>query len=232
VSVECLNKDNGSSGRLASGMTRDLGFYRRRGKRMFDAFISSIALLFLSPLFLVIALLIKLTSKGPVIYFQQRVGREGRLFQIAKFRSMRNYAEQCGSRITWRGDVRVTRIGKILRFLKIDELPQLWNVVRGEMSLVGPRPEVPHYVGRYDARQREVLTVRPGMTDLASIHFRKEEHILSQSPDPERFYEDVILPHKLALNLHCLKKASFSYDLWLIAKTLSSICFSQTTSAI
>jgi lipopolysaccharide/colanic/teichoic acid biosynthesis glycosyltransferase len=213
-------------------MTRDRGFYQRRGKRMFDVFTSSIALLFLSPLFLVIALLIKLTSEGSVIYFQQRVGREGRLFRIAKFRSMQNYAEQCGSRITWQGDARITPVGKVLRFLKIDELPQLWNVVKGEMSLVGPRPEVPHYVGRYDARQREVLTVRPGMTDLASIHFRREEQILGQSPDPERFYQDVILPHKLALNLHCLKKASFSYDLWLLSKTLLSICFSQTASAI
>jgi lipopolysaccharide/colanic/teichoic acid biosynthesis glycosyltransferase len=208
-------------------MPMSQGFYQRSGKRLFDVCAAGIGLLLTSPVLLVVALLIKLTSPGPVIYFQQRVGREGRLFRIAKFRSMRKDAEQTGSAITCRGDPRVTRVGRIIRALKIDELPQLWNVLKGDMSLVGPRPEVPRYVRNYDARQREILTVRPGITDLASIRYRREEHLLSQSPDPEQFYENVILPHKLDLSLEYLKRASFSYDVLLLSQTLVSICFSQ-----
>ncbi|MGH9529186.1 MAG: sugar transferase [Terriglobales bacterium] len=196
-----------------------MGFYQRSGKRFFDVCISLTGLLLLSPLFLIIALLVKLTSAGPIIYFQKRVGLGGRLFRIAKFRTMRNNAERFGSPITRSGDKRVTRVGSLLRLLKIDELPQLWNVLRGEMSLVGPRPEIPRYVWRYSATQQKVLTVRPGITDLASINYRHEERLLGQSSDPERFYEDIILPHKLDLNLGYLKRVSLFSDLFILLRT-------------
>ena len=205
------------------------GFYQRRGKRLFDVFVSGIGMLLLSPLLLVIAALISLTSRGPVIYFQERVGRDGRTFWIAKFRSMRDNSEQFGPPITSRGDERITGIGRMLRFLKIDELPQLWNVLKGEMSLVGPRPEIPRYARRYNARQRKILTVRPGITDLASIKYRDEERLLSQSSDTESFYEDVVLPHKLDLSLGDLEIVSFSHDLLLLAGTAMSI-FRRGTS--
>ncbi len=206
-------------------MATDPGIYQRGGKRIFDVLLSAIALLLLSPLFLVIALLVSISSTGPIFYLQQRVGKDGRLFRIAKFRSMQHNTKQVGSPITWRGDGRVTPFGKVLRFSKLDELPQFWNVLKGEMSLVGPRPEVPRYVLHYTARQREVLSVRPGVTDFASIVYRNEEHLLSQSPEPERFYEEIILPHKLDLNLAYLKKVSLSYDLLLLARTLLSVFF-------
>ncbi len=211
-----------------SGSSKTAGLYRRGGKRLFDVFTSSVALLLFLPLLLIIALLIKLTSAGPALYFQQRVGLGGRVFRIAKFRSMQNNAEQVGLSITCRGDARVTPLGKILRSLKVDELPQLWNVLKGEMSLVGPRPEVPRYVRRYDLRQRQVLTLRPGITDLASIKYRREEHLLSQCADPERFYEEVILPRKLELNLDYMERESFCYDLLLLSRTVVSIWFSKS----
>jgi lipopolysaccharide/colanic/teichoic acid biosynthesis glycosyltransferase len=200
-------------------MATGIRLYQRGGKRMFDILASAIGLLALSPLFIIVAVLIKLTSLGPVLYFQTRVGREGILFRIAKFRSMQHNAEQIGSSITWSGDVRVTGVGNVLRFLKIDELPQLWNVLKGEMSFVGPRPELPAHVRFYDARQRRVLAVRPGITDLASIKYRHEERLLRTSPDPETFYKNVILPDKLDLNLRYLERLSFSYDLLMLAKT-------------
>jgi len=203
------------------------GLYRRYGKRTFDVLVSLVVLVLFFPVFLVVALLVKLTSPGPVLFLQQRVGIGGSVFQIAKFRSMQSDAAQQGPAITSGGDVRVTPFGRLLRFLKLDELPQFWNVLKGEMSLVGPRPEVPSYVRHYDARQREVLTLRPGITDLASIQYRREEHLLSQCDDVERYYKDVILPHKLELNLDYLKRESFSYDLSLLSRTLASICFSS-----
>jgi lipopolysaccharide/colanic/teichoic acid biosynthesis glycosyltransferase len=223
MSVGSVNNDKSSPRLSLFCVATDSGFYQRGGKRMFDASASAMALLLLLPLFSIVALLIKLTSRGPIIYFQQRVGGGGRLFRIAKFRSMQDNAERAGSAITWRGDARITAVGRVLRFLKIDELPQLWNVLRGEMSLVGPRPEVPRYVRHYNARQRKVLTVRPGITDLASIKYRNEERLLSQSLDPERFYQDVILPHKLDLNLKYLEKMSFSYDLLLLIGTAAAL---------
>lgn len=224
-----LNTEGRSSGGLAHGMPAGPRFYQRRGKRLFDVFISGIGLLLLSPLLVVIATLIGLTSRGPAIYFQERVGRGGRTFWIAKFRSMRNKAEQFGSPITSRGDARITGVGRMLRFLKIDELPQLWNVLKGEMSLVGPRPEIPRYVRCYNARQKKILTVRPGITDLASIKYRDEERLLSQSSDTESFYADVVLPHKLDLSLSDLENESFPHDLLLLAGTAMSI-FRRGTS--
>jgi lipopolysaccharide/colanic/teichoic acid biosynthesis glycosyltransferase len=197
---------------------------------MFDAVASAIALLLLSPLFILIALLIKLTSPGPVFFFQQRVGRQGKLFQIAKFRSMQNAAGEQGTAITVHGDPRVTPLGRVLRLLKIDELPQLWNVLKGEMSLVGPRPELPSYVARYTASQRRALAVRPGITDPASIKYALEEHELGQQEDPERFYLDVILPDKLNLNLQYIERITLFRDLSLLSKTVIAISFSVTTN--
>jgi lipopolysaccharide/colanic/teichoic acid biosynthesis glycosyltransferase len=198
-------------------------FYRKRGKRLVDATISFVALLLLSPFLLLIAILVKLTSHGPALYWQERVGRDGRVFRMAKFRSMVADAARNGRPITAAGDERVTPIGAVLRKLKIDEVPQLWNVLRGEMSLVGPRPEVPLYVRSYTPAQRQVLSAAPGITDPASIAYRHEEQVLSASADPDALYRETILPHKLALNLEYIRRMSFSGDIGLILKTLASI---------
>ena len=198
-------------------------FYARIGKRFFDAVVASISLLLLAPLLAVLALLVKAASPGPVFYRQERVGRDGKIFRIAKFRSMLVNADRLGLHITSAGDPRITRIGRILRACKLDELPQLWNVARGEMSLVGPRPEVPRYVNSYSAAQREVLAIRPGVTDPASIAYREEEKLLASQPDPERYYREVVLPHKLDLNREYLSRMSFCYDAYLLARTISVV---------
>lgn len=215
---------NGIAGRkFATLRAPGSAFYRSWGKRAMDAAISSVALMFLSPILLLIAILVRLTSPGPALYWQIRVGRNGRLFRMVKFRSMAANADRNGRPITAAGDQRVTCVGAILRTLKIDELPQMWNVLRGEMSLVGPRPELPIYVQDYTPTQLQVLNVSPGITDPASIAYRHEERILSHSPDPEAFYRDVVLPHKLDLNLDYIRRMSFSLDVELLFKTLASI---------
>jgi lipopolysaccharide/colanic/teichoic acid biosynthesis glycosyltransferase len=198
-------------------------FYRRTGKRAFDFVLAAAGLLVLSPLLLGVMLLIKLTSHGPVFYWQERVGQNGKIFRIVKFRSMSQDADQRGLLITSAGDTRITSVGRVLRFLKIDELPQLWNVLKGDMSLVGPRPEVPRYVESYSAAQRNVLAVRPGITDPASIAYRQEEKLLSDQPDPDRYYREVLLPDKLRMNLEYLEHISFGYDLFLVLRTTGSI---------
>lgn len=199
------------------------GFYCRFGKRALDILISVMALILLSPLLLLTALLVKLTSEGAVFFRQNRVGRDARIFQILKFRSMAVDADQQGWGITVGGDERVTPFGQILRDLKIDELPQLWNVLRGDMSIVGPRPEIPSYVAVYTRQQLGVLSVRPGITDPASIRYRHEERVLARSTDPEEFYRRVVLPHKLKLNLEYIEQVSFTHDLKLILQTARSI---------
>ncbi len=181
------------------------------------------ALVLLAPVFALCALVIKLSSPGPVFFTQHRGGRGGRVFRIVKFRSMVVGAEHAGPGITISGDPRVTPFGGLLRRLKLDELPQLLNVLRGEMSLVGPRPELPEYVASYTSQQRKVLTVRPGITDIASVCYRYEEEVLHHSSDPKRFYREIILPHKLALNLEYLEKLTFFYDLYLIFRTLRAL---------
>jgi lipopolysaccharide/colanic/teichoic acid biosynthesis glycosyltransferase len=199
------------------------GFYRCFGKRAFDFCVSSVALVLLSPLFALIAIAIKIGSRGPVFFAQKRVGRDAQIFRMLKFRSMAVDADQRGPGITVAGDERVTPIGKILRELKMDELPQLWNVLKGEMSLVGPRPELPSYVAQYTLEQLRVLSVCPGITDIASIRYRHEEKVLERSSNPDDFYRSVILPHKLSLNLDYVEHMSFSFDLRLILETLLSI---------
>lgn len=201
-------------------------FYFYRGKRLIDIVVSGISLFILAPLFILIAVSIKLSSKGTVFYRQIRVGKGGENFQILKFRSMKSNTESLGSQITISGDSRITPIGKILRKFKLDELPQFWNVFIGNMSLVGPRPELPCYVEEYTDEQRRVLNIRPGITDIASIAYRNEEKMLALSPEPEKFYRSVVLPHKLTLNLQYISRVTFRNDLSLIGKTILAI-FSQ-----
>ena len=188
-------------------------------KRIFDIVASGLGLIVLSPLFLVLAIWIKLDSKGPVFYRQVRVGYKNKDFRIFKFRSMRVGADK-GSLVTIGGhDPRVTRSGYFIRKFKFDELPQLINVFLGDMSLVGPRPEVRHYVDYGTAEQMHVLDVRPGITDPASIKFRNENELMEKAEDPEKYYIEVIMQEKIKLYLEYVEKHSFWYDLGLIFKT-------------
>jgi lipopolysaccharide/colanic/teichoic acid biosynthesis glycosyltransferase len=188
-------------------------------KRLFDIVASGLGLIVLSPLFLILAIWIKLDSKGPVFYRQVRVGYKNKDFRIFKFRSMRVGADK-GSLVTIGGhDPRVTRSGYFIRKFKFDELPQLINVFLGEMSLVGPRPEVRHYVDYWTPEQMHVLDVRPGITDPASIKFRNENELMEKAEDPEKYYIEVIMQEKIKLYLEYVEKHSFFYDLGLIFKT-------------
>jgi len=193
-------------------------------KRLFDLLIAGLALLLLSPLLLVLALWVKLDSPGPVLFRQERVGRFGRPFQIHKFRTMVHDPAQHGPQITVGDDPRITRAGRLLRHYKLDELPQLVDVLRGAMSLVGPRPEVPRYVALYPPALRDkVLSVRPGITDLASIQFRDENALLSKSADPEREYAEVVLPAKLRYAAEYVDHATLATDLRLLGLTLKTL---------
>jgi lipopolysaccharide/colanic/teichoic acid biosynthesis glycosyltransferase len=196
-------------------------------KRLFDVTCAGLGLGLLSPVLLVIALLIKLDSSGPVFFRQVRVGLREKPFEILKFRTMRVDAEKLGGQLTARGDSRVTRVGRFLRAGKLDELPQLFNVLRGDMSLVGPRPEVPRYVALYTPRQREVFRVRPGITDLASLKFRNESELLAAAADPESFYIHEVMPAKLELNLRYIAAQSLGFDLGIILQTLWRVLFPE-----
>ena len=199
------------------------GFYILSGKRLFDVGMATIGLAVLSPLFLLVTVAIKLSSRGPIFYRQERVGKNGQSFLIMKFRTMVRDADKVGPGVTAQGDPRVTKLGSWLRLFKIDELPQLWNVLKGDMSFVGPRPEIPHYVAIYTESQRRVLTVRPGITDTATLAYRREEDLIARHPNPEKYYRDVVLPHKLELNMQYIYRISFGYDLFLIFRTIQSI---------
>lgn len=192
-------------------------------KRLFDIVASGLGLILLSPLFLVLAIWIKADSKGPVFYRQIRVGRYNRDFRIFKLRSMRAGSDT-GSLITIGGrDPRITRSGYFIRKFKFDELPQLINVLVGDMSLVGPRPEVRHYVNFWTPEQMHVLDVRPGITDPASIKFLNENELLEKAEDPEKYYIEVIMQEKIRLYLEYVEKHNFFYDLALIFKTFGVI---------
>lgn len=192
-------------------------------KRLFDIISSGIGLLCLAPVFVIMAIWIKLDSRGPVFYRQTRVGRYGRDFRIFKFRSMRVGSDK-GRQITvGERDPRITRSGYFIRRYKIDELPQLINVFLGDMSIVGPRPEVRKYVDLYSEEQRKVFQVRPGITDLASIKYSNENELLSQVDDPDTYYIDVIMPDKLAINLEYIRHQSFMGDIKIIFNTLFKI---------
>lgn len=188
-------------------------------KRLFDIIASGCGLLVLSPILIIVAIWIKLDSEGPVFYRQVRVGRYNKDFRIFKFRSMRIGSDK-GSLVTIGGrDPRITRSGYFIRKFKIDELPQLFNVFIGDMSLVGPRPEVRHYVDYWTSEQMRVLDVRPGITDPASIRFRNENELLAKAEDPEKYYIDVIMQEKIKLYLEYVDNVSFWYDIRLIFRT-------------
>ena len=192
-------------------------------KRLFDIVASGCGLLFLSPLLLCVAIWIKLDSKGPVFFRQVRVGRYNKDFRMFKFRSMRIGSDK-GSLVTiGKRDPRVTRSGYFIRKYKIDELPQLINVFIGNMSIVGPRPEVRHYVNYWTPEQLHVLDVRPGITDPASIKFRNENELLEKVDNPEQFYIEVIMQEKIQLYLEYVKNASLGYDIQLIFQTFWTI---------
>jgi lipopolysaccharide/colanic/teichoic acid biosynthesis glycosyltransferase len=190
-------------------------------KRGIDVVLSLFLLVVLSPILLAAALVIKLDSRGTVLFRQVRIGRNFRPFSILKFRTMRSQLE--GSAITARGDRRVTRVGRWLRASKIDELPQLVNVLRGDMSIVGPRPEIPEFVDLFRDRYQRILQVRPGITDPASIAFRNEEEILGSSSDPLRTYREEILPAKLELSEKYLRERTLRADIAALARTAAAL---------
>jgi len=189
-------------------------------KRGFDLVFSILGITLLAPLFLLIAAAVKLSDRGPVFYGQCRIGQFGRPFRIWKFRSMVANADKLGLSITKDGDPRVTRIGKLLRKSKLDELPQLWNVLKGDMSFVGPRPEVPRYVDCYTEEQKRVLDLKPGITDLATLEFRNEEELLRTAADTESFYLSNCVPRKIELNLAYAAGANLREDTKIILRTL------------
>lgn len=193
-------------------------------KRLFDLAFAAVTLLLLTPVLVAVALWVQLDSPGPVFFRQQRVGRGGRLFGIYKFRTMHPEAHVNGPLLTVGGDARITRAGAWLRRSKADELPQFLNVLRGDMSVVGPRPEVPRYVAQYPAQVRSVvLSVRPGVTDLASIAFRNESEVLARSPDPEKTYLEQILPAKLRWAQQYVRTRSIWLDLRIIGWTVLAV---------
>lgn len=192
-------------------------------KRLFDLFAALIGLLILSPLFILLCIIIPVNSKGAPLFRQKRVGRGNRDFFLYKFRTMYTDSDKKGLLTVGGKDRRITTIGYYLRKYKIDEIPQLINIIKGDMSIVGPRPEVRKYVDMYNPRQMQVLNVRPGLTDLASIKYVNENEILGASDDPEKTYIEKIMPEKLELNLQYINNQSFIYDIKLICNTIAAI---------
>ncbi len=191
--------------------------------RFCDIVLSCLGLLLLSPLFVVVAVWIVIDNPGPIFYRQMRVGKDGKDFGLLKFRSMRVGADKSSLITIGEHDSRITRAGYYIRKYKLDELPQLWNVLTGDMSLVGPRPEVRRYVDMYTDEQRQVLTVRPGITDYASIEYIDENRILAQAEDPDRTYIEEILPAKIALNMRYIKHQTLGEYMKIIFLTLAKI---------
>lgn len=192
-------------------------------KRLFDMLAALGGLLVLLPLFAVCALVVRWSSPGPILFRQRRVGLHGRIFDILKFRTMRS-DNAPAPQITIGRDLRITSAGVFLRQWKLDELPQLWNVLVGDMSLVGPRPEVPKYVALYPEQLREqILSVRPGITDPCSIHLRNESALLASAADPERFYVEELLPEKLRMSSEYVQNQSLLADLGIILRTIGTV---------
>jgi lipopolysaccharide/colanic/teichoic acid biosynthesis glycosyltransferase len=194
-------------------------------KRFFDLIVAAASLIVLSPAFLIVGLLIKASSPGPIFYKGDRIGKDGVPFKMYKFRTMVVNADRMGPALTQGGDTRITRIGRVLRQWKIDEIPQLLNVLRGEMSVVGPRPESPGYVQHYTPEQRQILGAKPGVTGLTQVKFRHEETLLRRCKHPEAEYIERIMPQKLALDLEYLNNQSLISDLKLIIQTF--LCLFQ-----
>ncbi len=189
-------------------------------KRQFDLFFSLIGISLFLPLGALIGLIIKIEDGGPVFYIQERIGHRGKSFRMIKFRTMIRDADKIGSAITIGNDSRITRVGRCLRRFKLDEFPQLFNVLKGEMSFVGPRPEVPKYVMLYNDTEREVINLVPGITDPASIIYRNENEILGKFGDPEKYYVEKIVPDKIRINLEYAKKANVLSDIFVILQTI------------
>ncbi len=192
-------------------------------KRLFDIGVSSVLLLVSSPVIAVLAAAVRIDSDGPAFFFHSRVGRARRAIRVVKLRTMYRDSEKAGAAITAARDPRVTRAGRFLRRTKLDELPQLWNVLKGDMAIVGPRPEVERYVLKYRPEWHRLLDVRPGLTDLASLTFRDEEGVLALADDRERAYTDVVMPLKLQLALEGLDRSSLLADLGVLVKTVLSV---------
>jgi lipopolysaccharide/colanic/teichoic acid biosynthesis glycosyltransferase len=207
---------------LDRGEERSVTWYRM-SKRLLDLGLSLFGLIMLGPLLGMVALAVVLDTPGPVFYKGSRIGKGGMPFRILKFRTMVVDADRAGPPLTSGGDPRVTRVGRLLRKLKIDELPQLLNVLCGEMTLVGPRPECPDYVAFYTPQQRHVLDVKPGITGLTQIRFRNEEVLLRRCPDAESVYVETIMPYKLSVDLTYIAQRSFLLDLRLIGETVACL---------
>ena len=190
----------------------------RFSKRIFDFLASVVGLILLSPLFLVIVIMMKLKMPGPVLFRQQRTGRNGKPFTIFKFRSMT--LDHQGSTISVKGEDRITPLGAKLRKYKLDELPELWNVVRGDMSLVGPRPDMPEYLGQLAGEEKRILELRPGITGPASLKYAREEELLAGVEDPARYNDEIIWPDKVRINLDYYYHRSFLGDIRIILKTI------------
>lgn len=190
-------------------------------KRYFDVSVSFLILLLIAPILLILAVIVKLSSPGPIIFRQQRVGRQGKPFWLFKFRTM--WMNNSGPAVTSGNDSRITPIGRFLRKWKLDELPQFFNVLRGDMSLVGPRPEVEKYIAYYSEEQRRILQVRPGITGVSQLQFRHEELLLAGQQDVEGFYIREVLPAKLDLDLQYIRRQSLQYDLSLLFHTAFSV---------
>lgn len=207
----------------ASGPTPGRGL-----PRLFDVGVSCLGLLVLAPVLLLFALLVRVGSTGPVLFRQVRVGRQGKTFELLKFRSMRVGAP--GPEVTAAGDSRVTGLGRWLRRLKLDELPELWNIARGDMALVGPRPEVPAYVDLENPSWQRVLSVRPGLTDPVTVELRNEEELLAGAEDPEAFYQRILQPYKLAGYERYLDERTAWSDLKVLWQTLMAVFHPSRTS--
>ena len=192
-------------------------------KRSFDVVFSILGLITLSPILLVISLLIKLDSKGPILFMQGRVGKDNVDFDIYKFRTMRVQSDKKGLLTLGNNDARITKIGYFLRRYKIDEFPQLINIIKGDMSFVGPRPELRYYVNFYNENDMSIFKVRPGITGLASLKYRNEVELLKAAKDPEKFFIETIIPDKLRFNKTYIKKQSFFFDLKLIGLTIIKV---------
>lgn len=196
-------------------------------KRLFDIVFSLLVLIVLLPVFIIISLLIIIDDGFPVFYFQERIGKNFKPFRLIKFRTMYNDADKKGLLTTSSKDSRITKVGYYLRIYKLDELPQFINVLIGDMSVVGPRPEVRKYVELYNDDQKKVLSVKPGITDEASLKYIDESDILAKSDDPEKTYIEQIMPEKLSINLHYIKHQNFFYDLKIIFQTITKSLFRQ-----
>lgn len=192
-------------------------------KRTFDVVFSILGLLLLFPIFILIGLLIKLDSRGPILFTQKRVGKGNKEFYIYKFRTMRALSDKKGLLTLGNHDTRITKIGYFLRRYKIDEFPQLINIIKGDMSFVGPRPELRYYVNFYTENDLEIFKVRPGITGLASLKYRNEVELLKAAKDPEKFFIETIIPDKLKFNKEYIKKQSFFFDLKLIGLTIIKV---------